>query len=43
MRKRILVTGEAGFIGSHLCEELLNEDNEVIYVDKKIIKIKKEY
>ena len=33
MRKRILVTGGAGFIGSHLCERLLNEDNEVICVD----------
>jgi UDP-glucuronate decarboxylase len=33
MRKRILVTGGAGFIGSHLCERLLNEGNEVICVD----------
>ena len=33
MRKRILITGGAGFIGSHLCEKLLNEGNEVICVD----------
>lgn len=31
--KRILVTGGAGFIGSHLCEKLLREGNEVIAVD----------
>ncbi len=31
--KRILVTGGAGFIGSHLCERLLNDGNEVICVD----------
>lgn len=31
--KRILVTGGAGFIGSHLCERLLNEGNEVMCLD----------
>jgi UDP-glucuronate decarboxylase len=31
--KRILVTGGAGFIGSHLCTRLLNEGNEVISLD----------
>ncbi len=31
--KRILVTGGAGFIGSHLCERLLNEGNEIICLD----------
>ena len=30
---RILVTGGAGFIGSHLCERLLSEDNEVLCLD----------
>lgn len=31
--KRILITGGAGFIGSHLCEHLLQEGNEVICLD----------
>jgi len=31
--KRILVTGGAGFIGSHLCERLLLEGNEVLCLD----------
>jgi len=43
MKKRILVTGGAGFIGSHLCEKLLNEGNEVICVDnfKKSLELKR--
>ncbi|AUS05829.1 UDP-glucuronic acid decarboxylase family protein [Pseudotamlana carrageenivorans] len=31
--KRILVTGGAGFVGSHLCERLLNEGNDIICLD----------
>ena len=33
LNKRILITGGAGFLGSHLCERLLNEGNEIICVD----------
>lgn len=33
MSKKILVTGGAGFIGSHLCARLLEEGNEVLCVD----------
>lgn len=32
-RKRVLVTGGAGFLGSHLCERLLSDGHDVICVD----------
>ena len=31
--KRILITGGAGFLGSHLCERLLREGNDIICLD----------
>lgn len=31
--KNILITGGAGFIGSHLCEKLLQEGNHIICLD----------
>ncbi len=33
MKKKILVTGGAGFLGSHLCEKLLNDGHEVFCLD----------
>jgi UDP-glucuronate decarboxylase len=32
-RKRIMVTGGAGFLGSHLCERLLADGHDVLCVD----------
>jgi len=32
-RKRVLVTGGAGFLGSHLCERLINDGHDVVCVD----------
>jgi len=33
MMKRILITGGAGFLGSHLCERLLHEGNDIVCLD----------
>ena len=33
LRKRVLVTGGSGFLGSHLCARLLDEGHEVLCVD----------
>jgi len=33
VRKQILVTGGSGFLGSHLCEQLLNEGHDVLCID----------
>ena len=33
LKKNILITGGAGFIGSHLCFRLLNEGNKIICLD----------
>ena len=33
LRKRILITGGAGFLGSHLCERLLADGNDVLCLD----------
>jgi UDP-glucuronate decarboxylase len=33
LRKRILITGGAGFLGSHLCEQLLNYGHDILCVD----------
>jgi len=31
--KQILITGGAGFLGSHLCERLIEQGNEVLCLD----------
>jgi UDP-glucuronate decarboxylase len=39
--KKILITGGAGFVGSHLCKRLLNEGNEVVCLDNYFTGAKK--
>ena len=39
--KKILITGGAGFVGSHLCKRLLNEGNEVVCLDNYFTGTKK--
>lgn len=41
--KRILITGGAGFLGSHLSEKLLNEGNEILCVDNFYTGSRKKY
>lgn len=36
MKKRVLITGAAGFLGSHLCDKFISEDFEVIAMDNLI-------
>ena len=36
INKTILVTGGCGFIGSHICKKLLNENNKIICIDNLI-------
>ena len=38
MRKRVLVAGGAGFLGSHMCERLLALGHQVLCVDLRIPK-----
>ena len=33
LRKKILITGGAGFVGSHLCDRLMSEGHEVVVLD----------
>lgn len=39
--KKILITGGSGFLGSHLCEKLLNSKNHILCVDNYFTSSKK--
>ena len=41
MTKNVLVTGCAGFIGYNLSKTLINQENNIIGIDKTIVKILK--
>ena len=41
--KKILVTGGAGFVGSFLCDRLINEGHEVIAIDNFLPETKQIY
>jgi dTDP-glucose 4,6-dehydratase len=36
MKKKVLITGAAGFLGSHLCDRFINEDYHVVAMDNLI-------
>ena len=36
MKKKILITGGAGFLGSHLCDKLINNDNYIYCLDNLV-------
>jgi Nucleoside-diphosphate-sugar epimerases len=39
--KKVLVTGGAGFVGSFLCDRLIDEGHEVIAIDNFLLEAKK--
>ena len=42
-RKRVLITGAAGFLGSHLCDRFIKDDYHVIAMDNFNYRSFKEY